>query len=169
MAASAAVRNVFGDRAGEDEGVLAHVADQLANDLPRDAGETRRPPGSPRLRRRAPVASACEAMSSCRSPDRPATPIVSPCRIELDRPLRAGLTVLSAPRYADAQIPVTNRGSPTTSRGSRSASAANEASMGSTEKPEQIADPQAALVGLVDEAMDLVQGRHHVEVQVRKM
>ena len=57
--------------------------------------------------------------------------MVSPCRIELESPLRAGFSESSAPRYSTLKSLVTNSGSPTTTRGSRCSVDSKERSIGS--------------------------------------
>src|SRR3954468_3700536 len=52
-------------------------------------------------------------------PDRPATPIVSPCRMVIETPRTAGLGLPRAVRYVTSRSSVTRTGSPTRRPGSR--------------------------------------------------
>ena len=98
-------------------------------------------------------------------PDRPATPIVSPCRIELESPLSAGLALSVGAAVLDPEIfgdeQRFTHDEPRLAMRRRLERAID----GLSQEAEQVADPQAALVCFVDEAMDLIQGRHHIEVQ----
>ena len=91
--------------------------------------------------------------------------MVSPCRIELESPLSAGLAVIGSAAVHDPEIfgdeQRFTHDDPRLAMRRRLERGID----GLTQQAEQIAHPQAALVGLVDEAMDLIEGRHHIEVQ----
>ena len=90
-------------------------------------------------------------------PDRPATPIVSPCRIVRLSAIEGPLEPAVARLVVDPQpLGDEQRHRPSMPR-LASVDRPERAVDRLVEEPEQVADPQAALVRLVDEAMDLIE------------
>ena len=124
-----AVGDVLRDRAGEEEGVLPDVADEspmasrvmLSRGTPPSVAE---PPLGwvSRIRTRSQV--------DFPPPDRPATPIVSPCRMASVTPSRPRFALPSAVRYSARRSSAVKSGAPTAMCGSRGSAGVNERSTG---------------------------------------
>ena len=117
---------------------------------PADRARSRRSDG--------PAASWSRSQVVLPHPERPATPIVSPWRIVIETPSSAGLACrrrVAVRRRSRSSA--TKTGSPTPRLGLAGLGRLERAVDRLAQQLDQVAHPQAALVGLVDEPVDLVQ------------
>ena len=162
----AAVGDVLGDRAGEDERVLADVADQLADRLAADRLERHAAePGPAAGRVRQPHQDAQPGRLAAPGPARHADRLAVADRHR--DPVEAALDWPSAVRYSTCRSSATNSGLADARRGLAGSAGWNDRSVGPSASRAG-RPPQAALVRLVDEPVDLVQRGHHVQEQHRE-